>query len=288
MLKTLRWLAVILAVLLLAPAASAPQAQAPAPTYYVSISYLKTLPGQAAAHRTWITTMSKKFYQELMSAEPSFVHWDCAQNMFHAMEPQDHDYACVTVTQGAPLDPGRDMEPIYKKLGTTSADYQAKLGTIRTVVGSELLRRISGTSATSTGTTVEGNFRVTNQFKLTPGMMDEFTTRATTLTLPLMQSRVTTADGLKSWSMWTRLFPAGAAMDYDVVAVTSHGTLANAVGGGGGNPNGGAEAFMKVHPDKNFATYNNNGREYATSQRRLISRVVAMVERNAAKTSQNE
>ena len=254
----------------------------------MSISYVKTLPGQGAAHRTWITTTSKKFYQELMSAEPSFVHWDCAQNMYHAMDQQDFDYACATVTQGAPLDPARDMEPVFKKLGTTSADYQAKLATIRTVVGSELLRRMSGTSATSTGTTVEGNFRVTTQFRVTPGMMDEFSTRATTLTLPVMQNRVATAEGLKSWSMWTRLFPNGAATDYDVLAVTSHGTMASAVGGGG-NPNGGAEAFIKIHPDKNFATYNNNGRDYATTQRRLISRVIAVVERNtAAKTSQNE
>lgn len=285
--KRFGWLAGTLGFMLLAPAASAQQAQAPAPTYYVSITYVKALPGQGAAYRTWMTTTSKKFYQELMSAEPSFVHWDCAQNMYRGLDQQDFDYACATVTRDGPLDPARDMEPIYKKLGTTTAEYQGKLASMRTVVGSELLRRLSGTSTTSTGTTVEGNFRVTTQLKVNPGMMDEFTTRATTLTLPVMQANLATAAGLKSWSMWTRLFPNGAATDYDVLAVTSHGTLSSAVGGGS-NPNAAAEAFIKVHPDKNYATYSSNAREYATAQRRGISRVIAVVERDAAvKTSEN-
>jgi hypothetical protein len=58
--------------------------------------------------------MSKKFYQELMSAEPGFVHWDCAQNMEHVMDQHDFDYACAAVTLGAPLDPACGMEPIYR------------------------------------------------------------------------------------------------------------------------------------------------------------------------------
>jgi hypothetical protein len=86
-------------------------------------------------------------------------------------------------------------------------------------------------------------------------------------------------DGLKSWSMWTRLFPNGAATDYDMLAVTGHATLASAVGGGG-NPNTLAELFMKVHPDRSLTTYINNGRDYSSSQRRMISRVLAVVERN--------
>jgi hypothetical protein len=126
MLNRFRWLAATLAIMLLAPAASAQPPQAPAPTSYVSISYLKALPGQGAAYRTWITTTSKKFYQELMSAEPRFVHWDCAQNMYQGMDQQDFDYLCVTVTVDGPLDPARDMEPIFQKLGTTSAGYQAR------------------------------------------------------------------------------------------------------------------------------------------------------------------
>lgn len=284
----LLWFAATAVVMLLAPAASAQQAQPTAPAYFVNISYIKALPGQGAAYRTWMTTMSKKFYQELMSSEPSFVHWSCAQNLYRGMEQQDFDYACVTVTVGDPLDTTRDMEPIYKKLGTTAVDYQAKLGAMRTVVGSELLRRMSGTSATVTGTTVEGNFRVTTELKLSPGMMDEFNTRVTTLTLPLMQNLVTAGGNLKSWSMWVRLFPNGAATSYDVLGVTSHATLASAVAGGNTNPNGGLEAFIKAHPDKSFATYNNNGRDYATQQQRMVSRVVALVERSAAaKTSQN-
>jgi hypothetical protein len=280
--KSSRWLAANAAVVLLASAASAASAQqapAAAPTFYVSISYIKAMPGQGAAYRTWISTMSKRFYNELMSADPSFVHWDCTQNMYQGTDQQAFDYMCVTVTQGSPLDPARDLEPIFRKMGTTSADYQAKLATMRTVVGTDLLRRMAGTSATSTGTTTEGNYRVTNQLRVSAGMGDEFSSRTTTLTLPLMQARVGMGDGLKSWSMWTRLFPNGAATDYDMLAVTGHATLASAVGGGG-NPNTLAELFMKVHPDRSLTTYINNGRDYSSSQRRMISRVLAVVERN--------
>jgi hypothetical protein len=158
---------------------------------------------------------------------------------------------------------------------------------MRAVVGSEVLRRIAGTSATGAGTSAEGDFRVTNQIRLKPGMGSEFTDRAVGLTKPMMQEMVAQGD-LKAWSMWARVFPAGAATDYDALGVTTFKDLASAIGGTG-PANRGAERFMKANPGKSYSAYVSNGTEYSTSERRMVSQVVVLVERAATtRTSQDQ
>jgi hypothetical protein len=73
------------------------------------------------------------------------------------------------------------------------------------------------------------------------------------------------------------------------MGVTTYKDLASALGGGS-NPNRGAELFMKANPGKNYTTYVVNGTEYSESQRRIVTQVVAMVERAApaGKVSDNK
>jgi len=114
------------------------------------------------------------------------------------------------------------------------------------------------------------------QVRVKPGMGDEYYQLAETVTQPVAQSRAAGGE-FKSWSVWSRVFPAGAATSYDAMAVTYFKDLAGAIKGLDAAK--GVEAFQKVHPGKNYATYVSNLRDYSELQLRVVMQVVARVER---------
>ena len=99
---------------------------------------------------------------------------------------------------------------------------------------------------------------------------------AQTVTQPVMAERIANGE-LKSWSVWARVFPSGVATSYDAFAVTYFKDLASAIKGLDATK--GVQAFLKVHPGKNYATYVNNARDYSELQQRLVMQVIALVER---------
>ena len=82
---------------------------------------------------------------------------------------------------------------------------------------------------------------------------------------------------LKSWSLWSRVFPSGAAASYDALSVTYFKDMASAIKGLDAAK--GVEVFQKTHPGKSYAAYVNNGRDYSEMQQRFVMQVVALVER---------
>ena len=194
------------------------QAQQPAePELYVVVSYFKTAPGMQDAYREFVTGTSKKFYQELLKEQPTLVHWSVARVMFTGVDGPSYDFVGAAVYAGPPPEPKTYPDVLYQKVsGMTRADYMKKLDGLRTAVGSDLLRSVARVAAP--GTIKEGDFRAVNQLRVSPGMNDEFTEMVRTTTLPLMDAR-RGAGELKSWSMWTRVFPAGAGTAYDALAV---------------------------------------------------------------------
>jgi hypothetical protein len=73
------------------------------------------------------------------------------------------------------------------------------------------------------------------------------------------------------------VFPVGAATSYDGFTVQYFKDLASAIKGLDATK--GIQAFLKVHPGRNYATYVNNARDYSEVQQRLVMQVVALVER---------
>jgi len=251
-------------------------AQPAQPDLYVTVSYIKVLPGQEDAYRAYLTTTAKKLYQELMAANPSFLSWSAARGMYQGMEHgTDFDYVGAGIYSGPPPEPGANLDAIYMKAtGTSQADIGKKLAAMRTVVGTEVLRYRAGVR--TPGVLKEGDFRVVNRIKIKPGMADEYVDMAQTVTQPVMAERI--ADGeLKSWSLWSRVFPAGVAVSYDGFTVQYFKDLASAIKGLDAAK--GVQAFLKVHPGRNYATYVNNGRDYSDMQERFLMQVVALVER---------
>jgi hypothetical protein len=249
--------------------------QAP-PDLYVSVSYIKVLPGQDDAYRSYLTTTAKKLYQELMAANPSFLSWSSARAMYQGMEPgTDFDYVGASIYAGPPPEPGANLDAIYlKATGTSQADIGKKLAAMRTVVGTEVLRYRAGVRLP--GVLKEGDFRVVNRIKIKPGMADEYVDMAQTVTQPVMAERIANGE-LKSWSLWSRVFPAGVAVSYDGFTVQYFKDLASAIKGLDAAK--GVQGFLKVHPGRNFATYVNNARDYSDVQERFLMQVVALVER---------
>jgi hypothetical protein len=253
-------------------------AQQAQPDIYVSVSYIKVLPGQDDAYRAYLTTTGKKLFQEMMNANPNFVAWSSARVMYQGMEHgSDFDYVGASVFSGPPPEPGANFDAIYMKAtGMSQADLGKKLAAMRTIVGTEILRRRAGTSATPTGVMKEGDFRVVARVKIKPGMGDEYYDMAQSIIQPLNDARVANGE-LKSWSVWSRVFPSGAATSYDALAVTYFKDLASAIKGLDATK--GIETFLKVHPGKNYGTFVNNVRDYSDMQQRFIMQVLTVAER---------
>jgi len=273
MLKPLSRLSLALVfTVLFAAAAPAQQAQ---PDIYVTVSYIKVLPGQDQAYRTYLTTTGKQLFKELMAADASFQYWSSARMMFQGTEPgSDFDYVGASVYAGAPPEPGAIPEAVYMKAtGMSGPDLAKKLASMRTIVGTEILRRRAGTT---TPMPKEGDVRVTARIRIKPGMGSEYYEMAKTMTEPMAQARAANGE-LNAWSLWSRVFPAGAGTSYDALGVTYFKNLASAVKGL--DPAKGLETFLKVHPGKNYATYINNGGEYSELQQRMVMQVIAAAER---------
>ena len=278
MLKPLSRLSLALALVLSFTAlfganALAQQAQ---PDVYVVVTYIKVLPGQEDAYRAYLTTTGKKLFQEMMAANPNFVFWSSARTMYQGTEHgSDFDYVGASVFTGAPPEPAATPDAVYMKAtGMSGADLGKKLAAMRTIVGTEVLRQQAGTS--TPGVLKEGDFRVVGRIRIKPGMGSEYYDTAKTMAQPMMQARAANGE-LKSWSVWSRVFPAGAATSYDALSVTYFKDLASAIKGLDATK--GLETFQKIHPGKNFATYINNARDYSELQQRFVMQVISLVER---------
>ena len=251
-------------------------AQQAAPDVYVVVTYIKVLPGQDDAYRAYLTTTGKKIFQEQQAANPNFLFWSSAKTMFQGTEHgTDFDYVGASVFAGPPPEPSTLPDSLVQKAaGMTAADLAKKLATLRTIVGTEVLRQQA--TASVPGTLKEGDYRVAARVRVKPGMFDEYYEMGRTMTQPIAQARIAAGEA-KSWSLWSRTFPAGAATSYDALAVTYFKDLASAIRGLDATK--GLEAFQKVHPGKNYATYINNGRDYSELQQRILMQVVSLVER---------
>jgi hypothetical protein len=265
------------AAALVCGAAMTSSAQQAQPDVYVVVNYFKAAPGQAEAYREYLTTVSKKFYQEMLKTQPNLTHWSAAQVMFPG-ENAAYDFVSAAVYAGPPPEPSPPSDALYQQItGMSRVDAMKRLDSMRTPVGSELLRRLGG--AGSPGTLAEGDYRSISMVKIKPGMGSEFSGFMSGPQQAVLQVRVANGE-LKSWSGWMRVFPAGAGERYDALAVSYFKDLASAVKGLDAAK--GAEAFAKAHPGKNYATYVNDMRDYAEVAGRGLQRVVALVERAAA------
>jgi len=265
-------LAFAFTVLLGAPAS----AQQAAPDVYVVVTYLKALPGQQEAYRSYLTTTAKKIFQEQMAATPNLLAWSSAEMQFNGTEPgSDFDFIGASVYAGPPPEPSALADSIAQKAaGMSAADFTKKLASMRTIVGTEILRQRAGTTAPAA--LGDGDYRVIARVRVTPGMGDEYYESAKTMAEPMMQARVAAGE-LKSWSVWSRLFPAGAGTSYDALTVTYFKDRASAIRGLDARK--GTENFLKTHPDKSYSAYINNLRDYSQLQQRMLMRVISRVER---------
>jgi hypothetical protein len=265
-------LALVLMAVCVAPAL-AQQAQ---PDLYVQVSYIKALPGQEAAYRSYLTTTGKKVFQEMQAANPNFLLWTSAEMMYQGMEHgSDFDFVGASVYAGTPPEPGANNDAIIMKAtGMSQADLAKKLSAMRTILGTEVLRYRAGTI--TPGTLREGDIRVIGRVRVKPGMGDEYYATAKDVAEPVMKARVAASE-LKSWSIWQRVFPAGAATSYDSLNVTYFKDLASAIKGLDAAK--GVEAFAKTHPGRSYGAYVNNMRDYSELQQRFVMQVISLAER---------
>ena len=101
MLKSLSRLSLAFVVAFTALLAGTALAQQAQPDRYVVVSYIKVVPGQEAAYRSYLTTTAKKVYQELMATDANLLIWSSAQTMYQGMEHgSDFDFVGAVRVRG--------------------------------------------------------------------------------------------------------------------------------------------------------------------------------------------
>jgi hypothetical protein len=157
------------------------------------------------------------------------------------------------------------------------AEYLAKLQGMRTVVATELLQAAARVS--SGGSMKVGDVRVVTELKIRTNMVEEFAELARARQQPMMEVRRASGE-VKSWGMWMRRFPSGAAMSHDAQNVVVYPDLASAVKGT--DQLKAAEAFARANPGYGYADYVRAALAYAEIMNRLVFQIVALVDRPAA------
>jgi type II secretory pathway pseudopilin PulG len=264
---------VILGVLAaLAVASLGAQQPAAQPDTWAVLTYIKVAPEHMQAYREVIATQSKKVFAAWAAADRNLVHWSAAQVLYPAPDAP-YNWIGATVHTGPPPQPGNTaaIEPLLKQtLGLSLAEFEAKVGPMRKVVGTQLLRRRGAAMGQPTS---EGDVRVMFGLKINAGMGNEFWDRTTNATQPIWQERATRGE-IRGWSLWSRSYPwkDGEADAYGVVV---HKDFASALKGI--DQSTAAEIFAKVHPGKNYAAFINDGRDYSDIVSTEIAAVVASV-----------
>jgi hypothetical protein len=262
---------VLLGILVCFAAATLPAQQPAQPDVWASLTYIKVAPEHTQAYTAIARDMSQKVFEAVAANDRNFLHWSAARVLYPSPDAK-YNWVGASVYIGAPPTPdAAAIEDVLKRtLGMTQAQFDAKAGPVRQIVGSQLLRRRGTATAQPTS---QGDVRVMFGLKIKPGMANEVWDRTTNATQPLWQERANRGE-IRGWSMWSRSFPWNEG-EADAYGVIVHKDLASALKGV--DQSTAAEIFAKVHPGKSYAGFIHDGRDYSDIVSTEILTVVAAV-----------
>ena len=248
--------------------ATAALAQQPATRYTVGIRS-KVDPAKRAEYVEFVKNTSAKVMKEWLNTNPKFIGWSVLEVSYGGSPLADYNFTSGMTWEGPPPEDAiATFQAAVKKAGMSPDDYQAKLRSLRTVVGQHLRRSVASVQGPN------GDYTVASYFKAAPGRLEECRESLRTVSQPVYASMV--KDGaITGWGAGEVVFPRGQSQPFDFFAATSYKTLAEAVE----RANPYAPHFAKVHPGKSYIGYIDFYRASRTLVRTDLLHTIARVSR---------
>ena len=270
--KNMALLAPLPLALLFAVASSLAQPPA-APSRYLSVISVKVAPDKVAAFTDFYKSgPGSKSARARLKADPNLLRWAVLQAVYPGDPAPAANFLIANVTNGAPPDPDpAKRDELYRSAtGMAYADYMQKFRTMGENVGSTISHIHNTTDGYGL---IEGDYIVLQRLKTTESKNTELSDLMRDFRLPMANDRVKAGGDFKGWSFSHLTFPTGRSLVYDATDVAVFKTLAGALGGPG-TGGGGAAAFAKHFPNKNYTAFVDAGRETSRLVRRELFRVV--------------
>lgn len=249
--------------------ASAALAQQPGTRYTIGIRH-KVDPAKRAEYIEFVKGASSKVMKEWLKTNPKLLSWTVLEVSYGGSPMLDYNFTTSFTYDGPPPEEFRpSFEAALKNAGMTWEGYQAKVNSLRTVVGQHLRRSVASARGPASA-----DYVVASYFKAAPGRMEECRESLRSVSQPVYTSIVN--DGsIAGWEAGEIVFPRGQSQTIDFFAATYHKTLAEATD----RANPYAAHFAKVHPAKNYIGYIDFYRASRTLVRTDLLHTVARVSR---------
>ena len=249
------------------------QAQSAQKIRYRASTFYKVAPEKRAAAEEFARTSGVKLTQEVVNAGrlASFSLWRTA----FAGVGNEYNYIQVNEYDGAPpaaLTPEARDQMYRKATGLSYQDYQQKLLSLFTPVGSSLSRVEASVPGTPPSV---GSFVEIVRWKITPQHAPEYGSYIQKMVQPL------NAQGVKEgrylgWSASRSVFPGGTNAPFDATTSFLFSDLASVLPSTPASPDQAQNNFTKVFPGQSYSGYVDEGRQLRTAVRTELWALVAM------------
>ncbi|MBL8290412.1 MAG: hypothetical protein JNN08_01175 [Bryobacterales bacterium] len=246
-------------------------AQQPGARYMINLRY-KVDSAKVAEHRDFIKNATAKVMTEWLKLNPKLLGWAAFELNYGGAPLADYNFATTLTFDGPPPEDGMvTFQAAVKNAGMAYEAYQAKMRSLRTLVGQQLRRSVA-----STGTT-GGEWLVVNYYKIDPRRRSEAIDQLRTISQPIF-SMMAKENAIAGWGATEVVFPQGQS--FDLAAFTSYNSLADAVRYGyAGGGRSFSTYFAKAHPDKSYILFVDSLRANRTMVRSDLLHRVARVAR---------
>ena len=272
-----------LAVAVLLSTATAVAQQAPRINYRIT-NYYNVSPDKVAAMLDEAKTTGRKVMQARMSAGENITSWYLSRLAFRGEPAADYNYTISITFDGGPQAAtnvaARDQ--LYRgATGMSFQDYNQKVGSLRTNVGSRLYR----IEAAAQGSSVkEGNYVAASAWKIAQGRGADYGNYVQNMLLPL-NSQAVKEGRSNAWVALRLVSPGGGSSPFDAVINNTVKDLAAALPTTPNSPELGQTRFTQVFPKLNFSAFVEQGQALRTLVRTTMNEVMVAVERGGTATS---
>lgn len=252
---------------------------------YRASTYIKIAPDKEVAAMEFIKTSGIKLNQEMVSSG-RIASYQLLRIASSGVPAADYNYVQVIDFEGAPPEEmnfaARDQ--LYSKAtGLSYAEYQQKLASFRSVVGTVLSR----VEASAPGSQLsEGNYVRTACWKITPKRGADYGRYLKEMLLPL-NSQAVKEGRFVGWNASRTSYPSGGDVTCD--AITSHvfKDLASALPTTPGSSDQEQMSFAKLFPGQSYTAFEDENWALRRAVRVDLWHVVAVAGRGTTATTSN-
>lgn len=266
--------------LLIGPQAA--PAQQPTKVQYRSTLYLNVPQEKIPAFLEHSRTVTRKVMQERLNSNDGLESWALLSLLYRGSPALEYNYAASSVFSGPPPEPNPTVrdQAIKKATGMSYPEYMQKVISLSTVTGS-VLARVEGSAPGSQ--MKEGNVVRVVRWKIEPNQVVNYGPYIRDVLA--VQSQAVKEGAFLGWAAARVVSPGGPDTAYDAVTSFTHKDLASALQPGGIGSAAGQALFAKVHPQKSYTAYIDQGRAVRKAVRSELLRAVVVVDRPAGATS---